>query len=152
MEGNPEKIQNVRTAVGRNKKEQREGRGTVRVIRQWAVQFGTSAIEATAAESPPIRGRRSQINHGLAPVVQQVMGHHRKHAHAIASPWGISPRCPSNPITGNLQRRSIGRYRHHSIRRVRPDHPQPTQPAIVGTHLSTALCCAGRLDARRRKL
>lgn len=61
MEGNPEKIQNVRTAVGRNKKEQREGRGTVRVIRQWAVQFGTSAIEATAAESPPIRGRRSQI-------------------------------------------------------------------------------------------
>ena len=60
MEGNPEKYK-MCELLWKVKKRAREGRGTVRVIRQWAVQFGISAIEATAVESPPIRGRRSRI-------------------------------------------------------------------------------------------
>ena len=143
--GKSRKIQNVRTAVGRNKKEQREGRGTVRVISQWAVQFEISAIEATAAESPPIRGRRSRITPGW-----------RRWSNRL---WAIT----ENPSMTHTPSPLLGGYRPGVHRTRSPgtcsagtsvgigtipsvaSHPQPAQPAIVGTHLSTALCwTAGR--------
>ena len=143
--GKSRKIQNVRTAVGRNKKEQREERGTVRVICQWAVQFEISAIEATAAESPPIRGRRSRITPGW-----------RRWSNRL---WAIT----ENPSMTHTPSPLLGGYRPGVHRTRSPgtcsagtsvgigtipsvaSHPQPAQPAIVGTHLSTALCwTAGR--------
>ena len=135
--GKSRKKQNVRTAV-ESKERAREGRGTVRVIRQWAVQFGMSAIEATAAESPPIRGRRSRItgwrrwsnrlwaiteNPSMTHTPSPLLGGYRPGVHRTGSPGT----CSAGTSVG------IG-----TIPSVASD-PQPTQPAIVGTHLSTAL-------------
>ena len=150
MEGNPEKKQNVRTAV-ESKERAREGRGTVRVIRQWAVQFGMSAIEATAAESPPIRGRRSRItgwrrwsnrlwaiteNPSMTHTPSPLLGGYRPGVHRTRSPGT----CSAGTSVG------IG-----TIPSVASDPTTHNQPAIVGTHLSTALCWTGRLAGRAPK-